>query len=282
MKLKTLLIAGASLVAFAGADALAGGHMKAGEKGRKGKKGPCEVVKQDGPCAPSAADCMWKSGFSAGAMVGWQNFKPKSTKVTEFNAAGVASTPTRLKTETSNGVVGGVFVGYDHFIRNFLMGLHTGGEWNSGKSKKTTAVPETPATASLVNRRVRTEVSKRWSWLLHAKFGYATGKFLPYVKLGTAYSGFRAKAKATQRFDGTDLLANQVVRGKFNDKKWAFAPAVGVDYAVNKKVTVGLEAMCQHYGKIKTKTRQVSGNQRAFARYKPQVWTVKAGVAYRM
>lgn len=275
MKLKTIFIAGASIVALSTTAAFAGGDMnhKDGKRHSKqhGKHHGKHHGKGDSSDGINGKDganssAMWKSGFSLGVMAGWQNLQGKKTTIEEFATPTDLATPpfSIKKTKKGNGFVGGPSVGYNHVVKNFLIGLHTAGEWNSGKAKTNFI---NPANAHYPNVPGQLQLKKNWSWLLHAKFGYIMGTCVPYIKLGTALNGYKI----------TETIPTQNYKATWKKTKLHFAPAVGMDHALNKNISVGFEGMYLVSGKVTTKTTQATK-----VRTKPNAWTVQATVAYRM
>lgn len=151
-----------------------------------------------------------------------------------------------------NGVLGGVHIGYNHQINQFVIGLEgdveaSGINGNDGGS------------GGDVNG-----VRHRWNASVRARAGFAVDRALFYATGGVAFLG----AQATQ----ISRAPNEFIG--FNATGWTVG--AGIEYAFTPNVTARVEYRYTDYS-ARTAIFPVSGYSE---RIKPQIHAVRVGVSY--
>lgn len=180
------------------------------------------------------------TGFYAGAGVG------AVKKKAEAKDLGVKASKT--------GASISAFGGYGHQMNNLYLGAEFAVKLNTGKPTKSNDAYTTQlATSAFFNGDVK--VSSKESMIIGfaPRIGYVFDNLLVYLKPGFEYSKFSetaelngyfgtsATAAAAAKLAGT---AGAVLTGSFKSKKsakFAFTPAIGAEYKLNKNLTTRME-----------------------------------------
>ena len=168
------------------------------------------------PIAPTYLPFSW-TGFYVGAQVGyaWGN--------ADHSVAGGAGTGS----SDPDGVVGGVFAGYNYDFHPFVVGVEADVEASRAEGDFFN-----PAGASLAG-----STDLNWQGSLRARVGYSFDRALIYATAGAAYGNFD--------FQGGPIPATQ---GEFSKDLWGWTAGAGVEYAFTDNIIARLEYRYTDFG----------------------------------
>jgi outer membrane immunogenic protein len=174
------------------------------------------------PIAPVVVPFTW-AGFYVGADVGYSWSQTDS----DFSGAGLLPAAPFSLSPDGDGVVGGVFVGYNAQFNQIVVGLEADIEAASNSGDDTATVLGVPFTAS---------VDKNWQGSVRARLGYAIDNFLPYITGGVAFGDFDLKYSTP----GLSVSDSKTFTG------WTIG--AGLDYAFTQNLIGRLEYRYTDYG----------------------------------
>jgi outer membrane immunogenic protein len=178
------------------------------------------------PIAPVVVPFTW-AGFYVGADVGYSWTQADSDfSGPALTAAGVL--PFSLSPD-SDGVVGGVYVGYNAQFNQVVVGIEGDIEAASNSGDDTFLIGGSPF--------LKAKVEKNWQGSIRARLGYAFDNFLPYITGGVAFADYDAKASD---FTGLEVSDSKTFTG------WTIG--AGVDYAFTQNLIGRIEYRYTDYG----------------------------------
>jgi len=123
------------------------------------------------PVAPVYVPYNW-SGFYIGADIGysWTNVD------VDYPGTGLSTS-----SPDANGVVGGIYAGYNPQFNQIVVGIEADIEATNKSGDKTVATILGPLTA---------KVDDNWQGSVRARLGYAIDNFMPYITGGVAWTDF--------------------------------------------------------------------------------------------
>jgi len=173
------------------------------------------------PVAPVVPPFTW-TGFYLGAQLGWGQTS------TDYKAGAATDAATRvvsLPTLTKNGVMGGLFAGYNYQIDQFVLGAEIDGDFLIVGKERYTA-----ATGDFITAHTE------WTGSARARVGYAIDRLLLYGTGGVALAS--AKPKVT----GTGYSY-----GAGNSTQVGWTLGAGAEYAFTDHWIAGLEYRYTHF-----------------------------------
>ena len=180
------------------------------------------------PVAPIVVPFTW-SGFYVGADIGY-SWSQVDTDLSGAGLLALGVSPFNLSPD-SDGVVGGVYVGYNAQFNQIVVGIEGDIEAASNSGDDTfSLIPGTPF--------INSKVEKNWQGSIRARLGYAFDNFLPYITGGVAFADYDVKA--------TDFLGAEVTSGSNTLTGWTIG--AGVDYAFTANLIGRLEYRYTDYG----------------------------------
>ncbi len=151
-----------------------------------------------------------------------------------------------------------VFGGYGHQMNNLYLGAELAVKLDTGKPTKSNDTFATQLTATSFYYG-KAKVSSKESMIIGfaPRIGYVFDSLLVYLKPGFEYSKFsetvdfdgaisNSAANAKAAFEGSTAAA--LATGSFKSKKsakFAFRPAIGAEYKLNKNLTTRMEYSCK-------------------------------------
>jgi outer membrane immunogenic protein len=148
---------------------------------------------------------------------------------------------------STSGVIGGVQGGYNYMLGNVLLGAEL--DFNAFPQSGTQSTTQSfncpvPSNCVFSTYSVKTTVSTDWLLTLRPRFGYALGRFLPYVTGGLAVTDLSAKWRFTDTFTSANERA----------EAWAIKPGwtagFGFEVAVTQNWTIKGEYLYVNFGKL--------------------------------
>jgi len=145
------------------------------------------------PIAPVVVPFNW-SGFYVGAEIGYAWSKADS----DFDLAGVPD-----NSPDADGVVGGVYVGYNAQFNQVVVGLEADIEATSKSGDDT----------NLAGLTSFTDVDENWQGSVRARLGYAIDNFMPYITGGVAWADWDVTAGPAggPLFDFSDTMVGWTI-----------------------------------------------------------------------
>jgi outer membrane immunogenic protein len=208
------------------------------------------------PVAPIVVPFTW-SGFYVGADIGY-SWSQVDTDLSGAGLLALGVSPFNLSPD-SDGVVGGVYVGYNAQFNQIVVGIEGDIEAASNSGDDTfSLIPGTPF--------INSKVEKNWQGSIRARLGYAFDNFLPYITGGVAFADY--DIKATEDFTGLELTS-----GSKTMTGWTIG--AGVDYAFTANLIGRLEYRYTDYGD--TDFTRFDFTDRASVKDS----TVRVGIAYK-
>lgn len=210
------------------------------------------------PAAPVVvAPVFTWTGFYVGGELGWGQTRNKYTP--GASVAG-ATTVVALPTLSKDGVLGGLFAGYNYQINQIVIGGELDGSFLIVGKERYTAVTGDQITA-------HTE----WTGSARARLGYAVDHWLLYGTGGLAF----ASAKSTVTGTGYSY-------GAGSDTRWGWTLGAGVEYAFTSHWIAGLEYRYTQY-ESDTYTYPVGVNNLGIVGFKQELSTnqVTARLSYK-
>ena len=168
------------------------------------------------PAAPVYLPFSW-TGFYVGAQVGYA----------WGNADHSVLAGTGTGSSDPDGVVGGVFAGYNYDFHPFVVGVEADVEASRAEGDFFN-----PAGASLAG-----STDLNWQGSLRARVGYSFDRALIYATAGAAYGNFD--------FQGGPIPATQ---GEFSKDLWGWTAGAGVEYAFTDNIIARLEYRYTDFG----------------------------------
>lgn len=172
------------------------------------------VAVPGGPGGPGCPQAF--RGFFLGGNIGYNVAVGRHSFILDDESA-----RTRFK-HGANGVDGGIGVGYNHRLCNWVIGIAFDANWQSVKGRH-----RFPAES------FRTQVRLRNTLDLYARFGYVLRDIaMPFIGLGWESSQWRFNAR---ELPGGERIAHS------NKRRNAFLWKLGADFLATKHVIVGFE-----------------------------------------
>jgi outer membrane immunogenic protein len=168
--------------------------------------------------ASAAGPYKW-TGFYAGLQgsynVGTSDWDMPGAHITDYN----------LK-----GGMGGLYLGYNYqFPVNIVVGMET--DINYGKI--------TGSSIDAVNPTVTCNDQINWLGSTRARFGYAAGRFLPYIALGVAYT--RSNLSGELIATGSEFTSS-------SNYYFGWTPSIGLEFAITKNLLARAEYAYYDFG----------------------------------
>jgi len=214
----------------------------------------------------SKSEDYFKTGFVAGASVGYSRMKTDTTKNT-FLANGFDDLSKR--TNSSNGILGHIFGGYRYVTNGgFAVGFNLGFALDSNETKGQDRLNAINTTVKL-NRKyqvipaifVGQKVSNQW---------------MIFTELAASISRFELSSSATEV--GTDVHSTKQYT------KIGFAPTIGAEYAMNRNLsvigTLGYEFFETKKADLGDLIEDVPVTEN-HVKVRPHYFTAKIGVLYK-
>ena len=182
------------------------------------------------PVAPVVVPFSW-NGFYVGADIGYSWASVDSSFDNPFGVANLLDI-----SPNADGVVGGLYVGYNAQFGQIVVGLEADAELASASGDGTLDL--------LVGRpgdRFRTSADESWRGSVRARLGYAIDNFMPYITGGVAWSDWDLKHSL-----------NDVVFGDFAEKNsdtlvgWTIG--AGLEYAFTPNLIGRVEYRYTDFG----------------------------------
>lgn len=221
--------------------------------------------------AASLNAASFKSGSYAGLNVGYAGLKADG-KVRDTNGGADASTTVNKRKDSFQA---NALLGYEDMPTD---GLILGGEFQVGKMFGTSIKNNTTLVADARKYRV----SQKWKTGLHGLVGTPLSDSVTlYGKLGVLYSQFDLRVNNVPAATGANT--------PFYSKKtslWGIEPGIRVSVALTNDLSAQFDANYALYQK--TKSEDVlpgafagNGGATSYARYKPRILGVTAGLSYK-
>ncbi len=163
---------------------------------------------------------------------------------------------------TAKGFLGGGQIGWNYQAGATVFGLEAD---LSGANVDGKTVLFDP-TGDIVSGEPR----NRWTSLLTARLGYASGNTLLYVKGGAAFGGFR--------YNAANLTDNESGSGKFSRNGWTVG--AGLEYALSNAWSIRGEYNYLNFGNHNITVTETDGSVETAA-FRQKLHQVKVGVNYR-
>jgi outer membrane immunogenic protein len=133
------------------------------------------------PIAPVVLPMDW-SGFYVGAQIGYSWASADSSINNPFGVNLDVS-------PDANGVVGGLYVGYNAQFNQIVVGIEADAELASGSGDDNIGI----TVGGLAGDTFTTRAEENWRGSVRARLGYAIDTFMPYVTGGVAWSDWDVK-----------------------------------------------------------------------------------------
>ena len=214
-----------------------------------------DVVYEE-PAAPAVALApayTW-TGFYVGGQAGVA-FNRDAGDIRYNPTTGVATT-----TQFSGGsrdsndaaFIGGVHVGYDYQINNFLVGAVADINYIDAKSNSTYTITTAPGVVDTFG--LSNDIN--FVGTVRAKLGVTADRFAVYATGGLAYADTETKYFAPGTLRATNGFIPTV---NSNSDDVGYAVGAGVDYLVTPNFSLGLEYLYTDLGKTDTKVTYTNG-----------------------
>jgi outer membrane immunogenic protein len=203
--------------------------------------------------AYAPAPVLFWNGFYVGGQVGYAWGRNRST---EFDTATGLATGIDPRFDT-NGFVGGLHLGYNLQMSNFVLGVEGDFEGSTVDGNAVLAAPNTS-----------TSFDTRWQASVRGRAGVTFGPALLYATGGVAFANLRH-----------DLSVGGGPVERFNDTKTGWTAGAGVEYALSRNWSTRLEYRYTDFGTI---TNVSAAAAPGFTyQHEPRFHTVRLGVSYR-
>lgn len=208
-------------------------------------------------CAFNAsADTAFKSGFKAGAGVGYKHHSVKHQISATSNGSALAPSEKQSKSDSKNTMNFQGHLGYDWVVNKFLMGLETQYRFAPGAVKTRKSLGDTDgvfgASSGPDHKMTQTH---RHDFALAANLGALVTKNVALYAIASVRLGH---FKHTSENFKSGLNTNGTVgfaKPKTSKSKWLLGAGfgAGAKWMVSQDVSVGVEATYDMYKTLKTK-----------------------------
>jgi outer membrane immunogenic protein len=139
----------------------------------------------------------------------------------------------------ATGVLGGLYAGYNYQMgKNIVLGLEADINAASLEDKTDDWTLNIGGVSGVLNDYIPTSFKMSWNSAVRGRFGYAFGRFLPYVAGGVSFGGYEF------RFYDKTVATHRSTRIGWNI-------GAGLDYAVTDKFTLRAEYRFADFGSEK-------------------------------
>lgn len=218
----------------------------------------------------------FKSGFLAGAHVGYSFGSGKFNSTFDTNLVGIATATGNAK---KNSALFGILAGYRHvFPNSFTLGFDISGNvfTNDEQNKQLNHI------IAGISFPFKNKITRRYSIIPSVNFGRIfCDRWQVVLGLGFAISGFKHQVNAPFP-TSTNPLNSQASTAT----RLGFVPSIGVEYAATQKISIIGNISYEIYKKISKKfgnqlTAPALPNSSYTSSINPRYLSLKFGVAYK-
>ena len=215
--------------------------------------------KRVAPVAPVAPVFTW-TGFYAGVNAG-VNWSSRNINSTWYDANGGTSAATLASwtplpyANQRTGFIGGIQVGYNYQINQFVIGAEA--DFMGLAANKTSS--SAPLDVLDVDPYVTvstTKVQQQWLGTVRARAGFAVDRFLVFATGGLAYGSTKVSTISND-YDGVGAVIRSYTGQKMNTDV-GYAVGAGVEYALTNNWLLRAEYLYYNLGKAGATATQVA------------------------
>ena len=214
--------------------------------------------------------------FYVGAQAGVAFVDAEMKPSVLINQGNVLASATTKATDTSSGVVGELFAGYNAPFEHFILGSELTIGVDGADAKKKDLRLKNPEFGTLLEG-LTNELSREFYANASFRFGKNIGSsFLVYVKLGVSYGRFKTKLRNV--FNTGDVL-------DASDKEWlvGFNPGAGLEYKVSEEFPLYIRGEYNFYRYETFKTKKIPFEKFGMVfdgKTRPTYHTILLGLVY--